>query len=71
MGISLRPTKSEVGDKIAFLGLLGPSPSTDRGMRLRAKLTPEKSKRWTSAISKHLQAGLISPHVVDMLIGKL
>ena len=71
LGITLKKTKSEVGPKITYLGLLGAFPTRGNGGRLTVSLTPEKAKKWSENIGRILKEQRISAHELEKLIGKL
>ena len=61
--------ESEVGDRIAFLGLLGPPPAIEGGMKLRATLPAEKAQRRPETIQRHLKEGLAPAPELEKLVG--
>ena len=71
LGIQLKKKKSETGEKITFLGLLGTFPDPTRKQKLRVTLTPEKADKWSKAIRNVLHVGSISSQELEKLIGKL
>ena len=49
LGVGLKLKKSEVGVRIAFLGLMGSLPNARNGMKLIVSLTEEKASRWSES----------------------
>ena len=54
-GIQLKADKSEYGQNIAFLGLLGNFPCRENNFQLSATLDPEKASRWVREISRYIR----------------
>ena len=71
LGIKLKEEKSEVGQKVSFLGLLGHFPCQSNNFQLSVTLTPEKASKWVAEIRGFIRNRSISSHELDKLIGKL
>ena len=71
LNVVLKTEKTEAGQRITFLGLLGDFPSFDNGGRLAVCLTAEKASAWCNLVLTVLKEGRISHQVLEGLIGKL
>ena len=71
LGFELHGDKFDLGEEVAFLGLLGSSPSTRNGGQLRISLPEEKRLKWSAMITSYLKAGRISHRCLGKLIGRL
>ena len=71
LGVHLKTRKTEVGWRIAFLGLEGSFPSPANGMTLSIRLPPSKAKTWTSMIERIITTGSISHKELESVIGRL
>ena len=71
LGIKLKVEKSEVGQKVTFLGLLGHFPCHENNFQLSVTLTPEKASKWVCEINGFIKNRSISSHELEKLIGKL
>ena len=71
LGVKLKVEKSEVGQKVTFLGLLGHFPCRDNNFQLSVTLTPDKALKWVTEIKGFIRDRSISSHDLEKLIGKL
>ena len=70
-GIDLKAEKTEIGQKVRFVGIMGSFPSHGSGFTLSIRLTDEKATLWTSPIQSILGNGMAPHQVLEGLIGKL
>ena len=63
--------KTDLGEEVVFLGLLGFFPNPTRDMALEIKLPQDKKDKWITAINGFLGKGTISKDQLDSLIGRL
>ena len=71
LGIRLKAEKSEHGQSITFLGLLGHFPCKANDFKLSVTLDPPKASRWASEINGFIIKRSISSPELEKLIGKL
>ena len=71
LGVVLKKSKSEWGNPLTFLGLLGHFPNKANGGTLHIALSPDKIIKWTREIEDFLKNGSISNNDLQKLIGKL
>lgn len=71
MGFHPKKKKSEAGQSMAFVDLLGSSPCSSNGGRLLISRTEEKRAIWPSLLPSYLTEGRISHRCLGKLIGRL
>ena len=71
LGVKLKLEKSEYGQKVTFLGLMGFFPCRENDFQLSVTLTQEKASRWCQEIREFLKRRSISSPELEKLIGKL
>ena len=71
LGISLKASKSQVGDKVVFLRLEGSFPSPQNSMQISVRLTPDKASKWIDTLKLFLSQGRVGHRDLESLIGKL
>ena len=71
IGAPPQAPKSEVGQQVTFLVLLGSFPTYKNGMQLNVTLPKGKSNKWPNQIHTHVNEGYISYNDLEKLIGKL
>ena len=69
--IKLKISKSQVGDRITFLGLEGLFHSPANLMKLSARLTTDKASEWIDTVKGFLERGRVGRKELESLIGKL
>ena len=63
--------KTEIGQSVAFLGILGSSPSGGNGVTLPVRLRGAKAAKWAALIELVVNEGCASPQCLDGLVGEL
>lgn len=71
LGITMCGRKSEVGAKLAYLGLLGEFHSSTNGAYLSATFAPDMDIRLSDTARRLLRGNMISPHAMGKLVGEL
>ena len=70
-GAKLKDAKSEVGQEIAFLGLLGSVPSNEDVSVLSISLPGDKRKASSSLIPSYLESNRLPYQEIEKLIGRM
>ena len=71
LGISLKLEKTELGQRVTFLGLSGAFPRKDNKWLLQVSLPAEKASKWATEILGHIKTGSILSAPLEKLICKL
>ena len=71
LGITLKTGKSEVGTRVAFLGLQGWFPSAENKYTLHISLPGDKRKACESLLADYIHRRSISHQELEKLIGRL
>ena len=71
LGVILKKSKSEWGNPLTFLGLLGHFPNRSNCGALQISLSPGKIAKWTREIEVFLMHGSIPNNDLQKLIGEL
>ena len=68
--VFLNKKKTELGDEVVFLGLLGSFPRPSSDMAQSISVPPDKKGRWVEAIKSFLRKGAISKDQLGSLVGR-
>ena len=71
LGITLKAEKADVGHRVTFLGLRGPSPWRGNAAKMHISLTGEKASQRPELIRTYHTSGSIHALELESLIGKL
>ena len=71
LGLKLKPSKTEKGPALTFLGIFGTFPGPHNDMSLTVSLPREKAIRWGAKIREFALLGRIQHKDMESLIGKL
>ena len=71
VAVFLNTKKTDMGEEVAFLGLLGRFPNPGNDMTLSIALPEDKKTNWATIIDKIPTLGVVQHSQLESLIGKL
>ena len=71
LNIRIKITKTQVGNKVVFLGINGSSPRHTNNMTIRIALPRGKKKNWAMILTRIIDAGAAKLAEIKSIIGRL